>query len=895
MENRCESIYMAKFPKKRTITTIVLIMLLAFSALMAGMQSLTVQATGEIQSYAFIAAEPNPVGKDQPVLVNCWVADPLPSATTGIGQFRTGYKVTITKPDTTVDTKSSLKPDYIGGAYFYYTPTMVGQYTFNFTYAGETIYYQWDNVNNKPLNPQNNFTASPASYVEVLTVQEQPVQTVFQVPYPDNYWTRPIYGQNYWWSEISSNWLMAAWNSTARAFDNNYAFVPEGKLANSGHILWTKPMTFGGLAGGLFNNIPYYSGMSYEMYYQPPIIVGGRIYYTTIEAGEPRGEGGPFSNLGTACVDLNTGETLFTIPNATMSYGQVMNFAGPNQAGTFAYLWSSSGSGASALMTLYDPWTGNKIISIGNLTSGVTTFGKNGEIIIYNLAYNTTAASYQLTLWNSTRCIESYQTTGTGTTSQDYAWRPFTTYSAALAPINGYRGIQWQVNVSAIAPSSFANYTLGSNYGSYDGENILAYQAAANRGVTNITSTIGLNITAFNMKTGAVAYQTQIAPAPDMPNALHGIAAFENIWEFNGHLYSFNHYTLQWVAYDTKTGDVMWVAPPLKNSYGYFSQAASLIEAYGLTITAGFDGWAYGYNTTTGHVEWEFYAGDSGLLTPYGHGTFYDGVTVCDGKIILLPNEHGSGVLPLYQNLTTFVLDARTGKLVWSILGYFEKPALADGILTSHNNYDNQIYAFGKGPSQTTVEAPLTAVNPGSSFIIQGSVTDQSVGAIAQAKIIGAKSIPVVSGADQSRYMEYLYMQQAYPIDAKGVPVQLTAYDSNGASQTLGQATTDLTGTFAIAWTPNTAGMYTIVATFEGSGSYWGSYSETHVVVQSAPSGSPSVPTPPTSPTETPSASPTAPTPPPGGLSATELYLIAVAIVVIIIVVAVAVILRRRK
>ncbi|HKZ88245.1 MAG TPA: hypothetical protein VJ066_03680 [Candidatus Bathyarchaeia archaeon] len=889
MENIKRSVFSTKFAKKQTLTAITLILLLTFTALVAGMQSLTVQAAkdADIQSYSFLAVAPNPVGVNQPVLVNYWVADPLPSATEGIGQFRSGYKVTITKPDNTTETRGG-NPDYLGGAHFSYTPTMLGQYTFHFVYPSETIYYQWDNINNKPLNPQNNFTQLGSDATEILTVQVDPVQAVFQVPYPTQYWTRPIYGQNYFWAQISSNWLMARWNSTSALFDNNAAFVPEGKMPNTAHILWTKPMSFGGLPGGIYGNVPYYSGMSYEEYFAssllagsgPAIIISGRLYYTTIAGGEPIWNG-ELGNLGTTCVDLYTGQTLFTIPNVTMTFGQILYFPGINQAGTHAYLWSAPAFGT---WRMYDAWSGNLIASIANVTgggfAGPSTFGPHGEIINYALVPG--AGGVQLVKWNSTKVFNAYQPTGTGVSSADYSWRPYTKYGTVM---DGNKGIEWQV--PAVNDPAYTLLPMLIQDGYYDGNDILAAKFGGTSGATNVSSTVGWDIVAYDMTTGKQDYKSHIAPVPGMPNALDGIAAFNNVWEYNGRLYSFNHYTLKWVAYDIKTGNVMWVAPPLKNAYGYFGQASSLIEAYGLTIVGGFDGYAYGYNTTTGNVEWSYYAGSSGLLNPYGHFTFYNGITVVDGKVILLPNEHGSGVEPLYQNLTMTVLDAKTGKVAWNILGYFEQPIVADAIVLSHNNYDNQIYAFGKGPSATTVTASPKTLTSDSYALIEGSVTDQSP---------GAKDTPAISDKFMSTWMEYLYMQQANPSmnlpgDA-GVPVTLTATGPDGKLITIGTTTSDCTGNFAITWTPPTEGLYTISANFLGTDSYWPSSAITHISVgKTAPSPSPVASTSQSSP---PSTSPSAPTPP-GEISPTELYLIAVAIIVIIVIIAAAVILRRRK
>ena len=52
---------------------------------------------------------------------------------------------------------------------------------------------------------------------------------------------------------------------------------------------------------------------------------------------------------------------------------------------------------------------------------------------------------------------------------------------------------------------------------------------------------------------------------------------------------------------------------------------------------------------------------------------------------------------------------------------------MADGILVGLNYFDNELYAFGKGPSATTVSAPQTVPSLGSSVMITGTVTDQTL------------------------------------------------------------------------------------------------------------------------------------------------------------------------
>jgi hypothetical protein len=58
----------------------------------------------------------------------------------------------------------------------------------------------------------------------------------------------------------------------------------------------------------------------------------------------------------------------------------------------------------------------------------------------------------------------------------------------------------------------------------------------------------------------------------------------------------------------------------------------------------------------------------------------------------------------------------------------------------------------------------------------------------------------------------------------------LTDIDPNGNYETIGTTVSDgYTGYYSITWTPPIAGNYTITATFAGSNSYWGSYSETSI------------------------------------------------------------------
>ena len=205
----------------------------------------------------------------------------------------------------------------------------------------------------------------------------------------------------------------------------------------------------------------------------------------------------------------------------------------------------------------------------------------------------------------------------------------------------------------------------------------------------------------------------------------------------------------------------------------------------------------------------------------------------------------------------------------------------ADGYLTALNNYDNQIYSFGKGPTSTTLETPLGGVTEGQSFTIQGTVMDVSAGT--QQSTIEPRfpnGVPAVSDASESAWMEYVYMQNPKPSDASGVPVSIDAIDPNGNSIHLGDTHSDSSGLYSFQVDPSMLdagpGSYTVIATFQGSNSYWQSSAESAFTVNEAPQASPT------------------PTPPPTSMASTYILGFGTAIIIIIIVGFAILILRKR-
>ena len=106
----------------------------------------------------------------------------------------------------------------------------------------------------------------------------------------------------------------------------------------------------------------------------------------------------------------------------------------------------------------------------------------------------------------------------------------------------------------------------------------------------------------------------------------------------------------------------------------------------------------------------------------------------------------------MYRGHKLWCFDATTGEQLWNISGQMLSQTIAYGYLLTTNAYDGGVYCFGKGPTSTTVTAPMTAVTTGSSVIIQGTVTDQSP---------NAKDTPAISDKDMTAWMEYLFMDKA--------------------------------------------------------------------------------------------------------------------------------------
>ncbi len=831
----------------------------------------------DIPTWAYISASPSIVGTGQSITIVMWLNDYPITAVGAYGDRWDGFKVEITKPDGSTTTLGPFTSDPVGSAYTAYTPDQVGTYTFVFKFPG-------DKLTGLPVPPggyyagaayiNDTYLPSQSDPVKV-TVQQAPISGYDETPLPTGFWTRPINGANRQWGQIAGNWLglMTYGHNFGRI--NDYSLGPA-----TAHVMWTRQYWAGGVMGGKSGDIPYYDGMSYETFgLAPPIVLNGRLYYNV--QTPPR--------YGWYAVDLRSGEELFfhnttgpisgttnKYPQAgsdfdfsgalvgdTLNFGQVLDIELPNQHGGFPYLWSTGqmgsvygGTGASTTWRMFDAFTGGYICSIANVSmAGTQVIGKDGSILYYRIA-GTPTQKY-LSVWNSTHTIW-YRTVYPS--NQYWMWRPYLNVT-----FNGNYGFSLNVSTANVQGSILEIIPEQQIIGGTPGKR-------------NATYTLDGNLWAISLKPGEEGKllwnKTFTPPETIVNDFVGGIFGYGKMTgpqvDSANHVFLFSEsITRNRWAYDLDTMQQLWKSAEPEPQWQFYGMSTSIYK--NKLLSYGYGGVLIAYDIRSGSVLWKWASGTVGFEGYYENTPLSLGA-IADDKIYLYSSEH-SPSKPLRRDAQLWCVDLTNGKLLWKIQHWGTNPAIADGYLVDLDLFDNQIYCFGKGPSETTVSVQPATAAKGSLVMITGSVTDQSA---------GAKGTPAIADKDQEAWMEYLYQQRPKPQNAAGVLVKLTALDQNGNTRDIGTACSDSNGNYGLSWTPPAEGTYKITATFEGTFAYAASDATSYVGVGAA--ASPYVPGP------TPSIAPGTPA------ETAWITYVAIAVVVIIIVALAAVlVLRRRK
>lgn len=827
--------------KNRTMAIIIATILVTSMAI-----TLTAPAAGHsppwsFPSYPYLVPAPNPVGVGQQVAVVMWIDYPLPSAAVGNDIRRHDYTLTITSPSGKVDSKHwDIVDDTTSIQYYQYVPTEIGNYTLKFDYAGQT--YTW------PGTYQND-TYAPATRTEYLTVQAEQLPTPQgSYPLPTEYWTRPIEGQNTDWYKISSNWLGSP------QIENR--FQADGTAPNSAHVMWSKSIAQGGVVGGTDLGVDgktFYMGGSYNVRWSNPLVMNGKLYYEL-----PYGNSG--SGGGWVAVDVRTGEQYWytnTTGIGSPSFGYLYALDTPNQHGVLpnGLLFTSN------FARSYDPDTGiATTMNVTNAPSGTSVLGPKGEILRYAVsnAGNASNPNWRLTQWNSSLVFGG--ASGVGVSGWYSGSFPG---NAPIVPAPSGSNTNWNGSMWVTSSvRSSQGYTVAVTTPAYDFNKSITLMNSASWSINRARygaymfltqgyfggradnyyggNSNGANMTCISLKpeTMGQVLWSKYFPAPQ-GNVTRDLVA----WDPEKDVFVFeDRETLVHYGYSISTGNQVWGPTEPADQYDYFRSTTR--AAYGNFYFGGYGGILYCYDISNGQLKWTFGNGgegnstDSGLQTAWGHYPIFMPV-IADGKVFLATTEH-SPDSPYYKNAEVIAVNATSGEKVWSLMGWgtgmdANYDIVADGFYMYLNCYDMKVYSIGKGPSSLTVDAPMTSFELGKSVIIRGTVMDIAAGTQQDEQIARfPQGVPAVSDASQTGWMEYVYMQKPRPTDSVGVPVQIDVVDANGNFRNIGTATSDQSGMFTFTWKPDIEGTYIVIASFQGSESYWPSYSETSFVVDPA-------------------------------------------------------------
>jgi outer membrane protein assembly factor BamB len=841
---------MFKNPKtlklNKTVFAVALILLLTVSSSLAILPSAMAAAVPDRNTGAYMSAAPKLIGLGQELTCNAiiWPAPAGPTlyspAVNQIGSHPelTGQKledlysnsawhkvtVTFTKPDGTVDSFMPLDASLHNvGLDIPGMTTQLG--TLLFYYKPDqvgtwtvTCSFPGQTITTPPITDTVFYKAS-TSKATTFTVQADPVNAGIL-----NGWPYSQLPNNYWERPVNTNnreWYSISGDWLQSKYDAlSNAYNPYSTAPNSAHIIWKNTAYMSGIVGGEWGSLAYGEAGTTQ------IVMDGMVIYN-----EPSG------NMFRA-VDLRTGELIYRATGSINLGQHILPFfqtvAQTNEGGVAGYLWGFSGSS----WLRYDAFTGALLQTIANAPTDLQTrwFEEGNPVVICT----------QRNGWNTTLPLR-------------YAWEGLIRWDYTKVTNNDWRtGVVW--NVSVRQPDGFG---VGDGRNSVQANVFSSQNVVIVKGHSNENSMIG-----FDYTTGKYLWRTTVPEIEDLSTLNWGGA--------NGPLLWWDSSLPGIVAFDVKTGQQIWTRQLGVDPWNVIDPFNRV--AYGNTFYVGlYDGYVYAVDMTTGNIKWQSdYAGDTtetiyGTL-PFGFAGLASGA---DGKLFFnSANVYQLEPRSRFQRL--FAIDANTGKFMWTLSGAIAITAIADGYMVGVDQENGVMYGIGKGQTATSVTIQNDVIAKGAAALIKGSVTDQSP---------SQKGTPAVSDDSMSEWMDYLHMQNATLINSpptpKGVQVKLTAVDSSGARQDIGTVNTDSKGQYSTMWTPTSAGVYTIVADFSGTNSYWSSQGETQLGVTQAAA------------TPAPSATPSTATV--EQQQSTNMYILAVGVVLIILVIVAIVLLVRKR
>ncbi len=841
--------------KIKTILAIVLLLAIVATNLTSIFTADAHTPSWQLPTYMYVSVAPNPIGVGQTVFVNLWLSCPPPTANAQFGDRWHNMTVVVTAPDGTKQTLGPFSSDSSGGTSTTFTPANVGNYTLQSFFGGQTL--AGDNPS-PSLYPGQPASTAIGDYYQpsqsspfTLTVQSDPITNSPLTPLPTSYWTRPINALNNNWYTIAGNWLGFGFGVFGGVYNATGNYNPYTTAPTSSHVLWTKPEAFGGTIGGEFGGSlqsNYYSTAQYEVKFQP-IIMNGILYYTTYP-------GSTTYPTSWVAVNLHTGQTIWTNDATnygggspehtaltssgavtTLVNGQIFNYVSPNQYGALAYLWSAgvpdgvkTAPGTTAY-NMFDAMSGKYILSVVNIPAGPFGIGlsqitesQNGDLICYYVN-STNPAAATLVAWNSTKAIFQYGL-DTGLVIPGFplnnlwTWRP---PQGAVIPFSD--GIEW----TAPLATNISGAPITLSYSGMSSGVIFMQQYGSTGGFSDAFQAGWIVEAGYSSDTGQLLWGPVNRTEPantrvsfgSTGNGNTGSAIGDGVWV------ECNLNTETVTGYNLLTGAQLWGPITLPNANPWTSLGMSQIVANGTIYIWTLGGDVYSINIHTGAINWQYHTPSGGTDSPYGVEPLWTslGRGVVAGGMLILSEGHEFAP-PLFHSAKILALNLTDGTGVWSMLAFDVNgvKAVSDGIMTTLNAYDNQVYGYGMGPSAITVTVPAVGVTTATPITISGTITDISAGSQQEAVAANFPSgLPCVSDASMSQFMEAVYEQQPMPTNLTGVPVTISVTDSNGNCYPIGTTTSTPSGFYSLTWTPTISGNFTVTATFAGTNSYYGS------------------------------------------------------------------------
>ena len=364
--------------------------------------------------------------------------------------------------------------------------------------------------------------------------------------------------------------------------------------------------------------------------------------------------------------------------------------------------------------SMWDAYTGQYILTITNGTTMTLTSDDQGALIGYYV--NTT--SNTLNMWNSSQAI--LYPNGKAPQFENQFWRP-----VQNSKIDFSRGIMWSqplpTNISG-SPVGLPTYPLGPFAVSVvnSGVVLVVTQNAQGTGFYNPGWQVEA---AFNGQTGQQLWMT------NRTQEAYTRLVMGSPTSGNGTYIEISQNSMTLRGYDLSTGTQLWTTS-LAPFNPYDTDGVNYVVANGTFYIWGLGGDVWSVTMSNGKINWHFHTGAAGYESPYGIWplwTFSVG-TVADGKLFV-PEGHMYSP-PLFRGAQQLAINTNTGEQIWGILSFdvTSAPAISDGIMTTLNAYDNQLYTYGKGPAAITLNAPNLGITTSSPVTFSGRIVDNSPG-----------------------------------------------------------------------------------------------------------------------------------------------------------------------